>query len=137
MICNLESPGEGWRHGSLMLAESGLLTQLQQHAWFGSCLQSIYGDPTYPLRIHLQVPFRGALHTDEQKHYNRAMSSVRISVEWLFELVKNYFKFIDFNQMQRIGMSPGGKVYVVCALLQNANTCIYGNIISETSNQFQ
>ena len=60
------------------------------------------------------------------------MSSVKLSVEWLFGLVKIYFKFIDFKQMQRISMSPVGKVYVVCALLQNANACLYGNIISET-----
>ena len=62
------------------------------------------------------------------------MSSVRVSVEWLFGLVKNYFKFIDFKQMQRIPMSLVGKVHVVCALLQNAKTCLYGNIISEAFN---
>ena len=62
------------------------------------------------------------------------MSSVRGAVEWLFGLVKNYLKFIDFKQMQKIGMSPVGKIYTVCSLLQNANTCLYGNIISQTFN---
>ena len=115
-----------------MLAESGLLAQLKQHAWFGNRPLSIYGDPAYPLSIHLQAPFRAAHLTDEQKRYSKAISSVKLSVEWLFRLVKIYFKFIDFKQMQRISMSPVGKVYVVCALLQNANACLYGNIISET-----
>ena len=32
--------------------------------------------------------------------------------------------------MQRMGMSPVGKVYVVRTVLQNVNTCLYGNIIS-------
>ena len=58
------------------------------------------------------------------------MSSVRTSVEWLFGLVSNYFKFVDFKKMQRIGMSPIGKVYIVCSFLQNAHTCLYG--ISKT-----
>ena len=29
-------------------------------------------------------------------------------------------------------MSPVGKVYIVCSILQNAHTCLYGNLISET-----
>ena len=29
-----------------------------------------------------------------------------------------------------MGMSPVGKVYVVRTVLQNVNTCLYGNIIS-------
>ena len=56
-----------------------------------------------------------------QKCHHKANSSVRVSLEWLFGLVKNQ-KFIDFKQMQRIGMSPVGNVIIVCSLLQNANT---------------
>ena len=54
--------------------------------------------------LHTLLAFRGAHLTDEQKHYDKAVRSVIVSVEWLFGLVKNYFKFIDFKQMQRIGM---------------------------------
>ena len=111
-----------------MLAESGLLAQLQQHAWFGNDPLSIYGDPTYPLSIHWQALFRGPDLTDEQKHCNKVKSSVTVSVEWLLRLVRNYFKFIDFKQMQRIGISPVGKIYVICALLQNLN--IFYRVIS-------
>ena len=121
MIGNLASPYKGQRYDSFILAESGLLAQLQQHAWFRNYGLSIYEDPAYPLSIHLQAPFRGAHLTDERKRYNKAVSSVRVSVEWLFGLVKNYFKFIDFKQMQRTGMCPVGKVYFVCALLQTVH----------------
>ena len=134
MIGNLAGPYKGQRYDSFILAESGLLAQLQQHAWFRNYGLSIYEDPAYPLSIHLQAPCRGAHLTDEQKRYNKAMSSVRVSVEWLFGLVKNYFKNIDFKQMQRTSMSPVRKVYAACTLLQNANTRLYGNIISETFN---
>ena len=108
-----------------MLAESGLLQQLQQHAWYGNRAMNIYGDPAYPISIHLQAPFRGARLTDEQKRYNKAMSSVRISVEWLFGLVSNYFKFIDFKKMQRIGMSPIGKIFIVCSIYCNMPIHVY------------
>ena len=119
MIGNLPGPYKGRRYDSFILAESSSLAHLQQHAWFRNYGLSIFEGPAYPLSIHLQAPFRGAHLTDERKRYNKAVSSVRVSVEWLFGLVKNYFKFIEFKQMQRTGMCPVGKVYFVCALLQN------------------
>ena len=45
---------EGRRHDSAMLADSGLLDELEQHA-FSTTREPIalYGDPAYPLRVHL------------------------------------------------------------------------------------
>ena len=63
--------------------------------------------------------------------FNKAMSQVRVSVEWLFGDIVNYFKFLDFKKNLKIGMSSIGKLYPVSALLQNAITCLYGNNISE------
>ena len=51
---------------------------------------SIYGDPAYPLRAHLQTPFRGANLTPLQISWNKEMSSVRVSVEWVFGDIINY-----------------------------------------------
>ena len=45
--------------------------------------------------------------------------------------VVNYFKFIDFKKNLKIGLSNIGKLYIVCAVLQNALTCLYGNVTSE------
>ena len=47
---------EGIRHDSGMLADSGLLRDLEQHA-FSTTREpmALYGDPAYPLRVHLQV----------------------------------------------------------------------------------
>ena len=60
MIANLSGPHEGRRQDKFMLAESGLLNQLQQHAWSSNNPLCIYSDPAYPLSVHLQAPFRGA-----------------------------------------------------------------------------
>ena len=49
--------------------------------------------PTYPHRPQLQDPFKGARLTQNEKGCNSALSSVRVSVEWIFKDVINYFKF--------------------------------------------
>jgi hypothetical protein len=123
---------EGRKHDAGMLGESGLMRELERvaHSPTGEAL-CIYGDPAYPLRIHLQAPFRDANLTEEMKAYNKAMSSVRVSVEWLFGEIVKYFKFVDFKRALSIRLSPIGKIYIVCALLQNAHACLYGNIVSD------
>ena len=54
-------------------------------------------------------------------------------VEWVFGDVINYFKFVDFKKNLKTGMSDVGKIYIVCALLRNAMTCLYG---SSTASYF-
>ena len=68
------------------------------------------------------------------QNFNRTMSSVRISVEWLFGDVANYFRFVDFKKNLKIGMSSVGKTYLVCALLPNLLTCLYRNKTSQFFN---
>ena len=119
---------EGKRHDAAMLVESGLLYSLQQNAYSTTnqplCL---YGDPAYPLRVHLQGPYRHAVMTPQMQQFNSSMSAVRTSVEWLFGDIVNYFKFIDFKKNLKIGLSSVGKMYIVCAILRNALTCLYKN----------
>ncbi|XP_033102407.1 uncharacterized protein LOC117105390 [Anneissia japonica] len=135
MIANLFGPIEGRRHDSFMLRESGLLTELEQRSYYphGNVL-CVYGDPAYPLREHLQCPFKGANVTAEQEAYNRSMSTVRVSVEWLFGDIVNNFKYIDFKKNQKVCLSACGKMYLVSGLLTNAHVCLYGN---STSRFFQ
>ena len=59
------------------------------------------------------------------------MSEVRVAVELLFGNITNYFKFIDFKRQMKINLSPVGKMYFLCALLENAQTCLYGNQVSQ------
>lgn len=134
LVANLYGPVEGRRHDSGMLADSGLFNQLRQHSFDRNNQPlCIYGDPAYPLRVHLQSGFKGANITQDQKLWNTRMSSVRVSVEWVFGDIINFFKFMDFKKNLKIGMSPVAKMYIVCALLHNARCCFYGSI---TSNFF-
>ena len=131
LIGNLAGPFEGKRHDSTMLHESGLLTSLEQVAFFNNHPLCLYGDPAYPLGVHLQAPFRNVEITPERQEFNREMSRVRVSVEWMFGNITNYFSFVDFKKQMKLHLSPIGKIYFVAALLQNAHTCLYGNLVSD------
>ena len=111
-----------------MLAESHLYDSLERNAFSttGEAM-CIYGDPAYPLRIHLQAPFRNRVLTPQMLAYNSSMSAVRTAVEWLFGHVINYFKCFNL----KIGLSQVGKMYIVCSIMQNALTCLYGNGTSQ------
>ena len=74
--------------------------------------------------------FRGAALTAQMEAFNDSMLNVRMSVEWLFGDIVEYFKFMDLKKNLKIGLSSIGKLYVVCALLRNALTCLYGNSTS-------
>ena len=91
----------------------------------------LYGDPAYPLRIHLQTPFRVGVLTRQMEIFKEKMSAVRESVELLFADIIDYFKFRDFKKNLRIGLSQVGKIYIVCAILQNALTCLYSSTTAE------
>lgn len=132
IIANMYGPVEGRRHDSGMLGDSGLLNQLEQfaHNPDGNIL-CIYGDPAYPLRPQLLGPYKGARITPLQAQFNETMSQVRISVEWIFGDIINYFKFLDFKKGLKVHLSSVGKMYIVCSLMHNARACLYGNTTSK------
>ena len=105
-----------------MLANSNFLTALEHNAVSPTGQQMcIYGDLTYPLRVNLMAPFRGAALTAQMEAFNDSMSNVRTSVEWLFGDIVEYFKFMDFKKNLKIGLSSIGNLYVVCALKKCVN----------------
>ena len=115
-----------------MLDESGLLNELERHAFSPTGQpMCIYGDPAYPHHVHLQRPFQYRVLTHQMQSFSESMSKVRSSVEWIFGDIINYFKFLDFKKDLKLDLSPIGKMYIVCALLRNALTCLYGNTTSE------
>ena len=90
LIANLFGSIEGRKDDAAMLRESDRLGELRQFSHSANDNQlCIYGDPAYPLREHLQGPFRRGIHvTPEEATYNRAMSHARVAVEWVFADIK-------------------------------------------------
>ena len=89
---------EGKKHDASMLADSQLLTYLGQYAVSptGQAMY-LYGDPAYPLRVKLMAPFRNGVMTSQMEEFNKYMSGVRVSVEWFFGDMIQYFNFMDFK----------------------------------------
>ena len=135
LVANIYGPVEGRRHDSGMLRNSNVYVQLQKHSHNRNGeLLCIYGDLAYPLRPHLQSPFRLARPNDNQRNYNTLMSRVRIGVEWVFGDITNFFKFLDFKKNLKLGLQPIGKMYLVCTFLMNLRTCLYGSMTSQYFN---
>ena len=57
--------------------------------------------------------------------WNSAMSSVRVSVEWIFKDIINYLK---------VQLGAAEKMYIASTLLYNARCCLYS---SATSKYFE
>ena len=102
---------EGRRHDSGMLVQSRLLDDLQQQSYDPNWnILCTFGDLAYPLRPHLQTPFKGANVTPLQKQWNKSMSQVRVSVECIFGDIVTFFKFLDFKRNLKVQLSAVGKM---------------------------
>ncbi|ORY23454.1 hypothetical protein BCR33DRAFT_796463 [Rhizoclosmatium globosum] len=86
----------------------------------------VYGDPAYGLKDWMVSPFKGAQLTEEQDAFNKAMSRVRVTVEWAFGLIVANWAFVDFHKNLKLWLQPVGVYYNVAALLTNMLTCCKG-----------
>ena len=81
LIANFFGPAVGRRHNWWMFAKSGSDEVLGTVPSIGDKQYVIYRDSGYNHRSYLEVPFDGANLGPGQIQFNRAMSSVRITVE--------------------------------------------------------
>ena len=127
-------PLEGRRHDAFMLGASGLAQKLRRFQQPNGQPYVIYGDPAYGVSRNILAPFRGAQLTRQQQDFNKSMSRVRISVEWTFGKICQYFSYIDFKRNNKVLRQPVAKYYLVAALLTNCHTCLYGSLTSTFFN---
>ena len=130
MIANLFGPVEGRRHDAFILGISGLLPQLGRITKSDGEPYVVYGDPAYGMSAHIISPFKGAHLTQLQQQFNHKMSEVRVSVEWGFGKIIQYFAYLDFRKNLKVLLQPVAKHYAVGALLTNCQTCLYGSVAS-------
>ena len=106
-----------------MLGVSGLLLLLEMITKPDGEPYVVYGDPGYGTSLHIISPFKGAHLTEPQQQFNRGMSEARVSVEWGFGKVAQYFAYLDFQKNLKVLLQPVAKYYAVGALLTNCHTC--------------
>jgi hypothetical protein len=126
-------PIEGQSHDAFMLGVSGIMDKLRRIQQPNGEPYVIYGDPANGITDNILAPFCGVDLTVAQKEFNKRMSKVRVSVEWGFGKIAQYFAFLDFKKNQKILLQPIAKYYLVGSLLTNCHTCLYG---SQTSSYF-
>lgn len=131
LIAHLYGPVEGRRHDAFMLNTSGLLPLLQQLVKPNGEPYVLYGDLAYGLTQNILAPFKGARITANEQAFNKKMSKVRISVEWGFGKVIQYFSYLDFKKNQKVLLQQVGKYYAVACVLINCHTCLYGSLTSK------
>lgn len=130
LIACLFGPIPGSRHDSFMLAESGLLLQLEQmmpRNQPGVTVYSLYGDPAYPQSRYLVGGYRNPAPNSVEAQWNTAMSKVRIAVEWGFKEITQSWTFLDLRSRMKIFKFPVSKYYIVAAFLTNIRNCFYSN----------
>ena len=88
LVASLFGPVEGRRHDSAMLVDSGLLQELSQYSFaLDGISLCVYGDPAYPLRVHIQGPFKGVNLASAEQQFNKAMSFGRMAFLGYCELL--------------------------------------------------
>ncbi|GMF34172.1 unnamed protein product [Phytophthora fragariaefolia] len=92
LISYLFGPGDGRRHDLFMLIERRLKEVLESNPEFHDKL--IYGDPAYGCTNVFCCPYKGCRFDVEKRDLNKAMSGIRVSVEWLYGEVTKYCAFL-------------------------------------------
>lgn len=134
IIGRLDGPVNGRRHDSAILHLTGLLRELDgkflKHdgTWF--CL---YGDLGYANQKFIKTGYKNsALNplSQQQREFNRDMSSLRVSVEYGFGKIIQLFAFVDFKKNQKMYLQQIKKQYIIAAILTNCHTCLRGSQVT-------
>ncbi|KAG6957790.1 hypothetical protein JG688_00010827 [Phytophthora aleatoria] len=81
-----------------MLRESKLLPYLASHPIVQRLGVVIYGGPAYGVDELLCRPFHNAVERSSEKRLNEIMSKNRVSIEWVFGIIKGQWTFLDWNK---------------------------------------
>ena len=114
-------PIPGRRHDAYMLSVSGLQSKLATITKPDRSPYIVYGDPAYGISRTILSPYRGNHLTPQQVDFNKAMSRLRVSVEWTFGKVTTYFSYLDFKRSNKVLQQPIGKFYLVATILNRGH----------------
>ena len=85
----------------------------------------MYGDPGYTCSDVISAPFQGHI-SPEEKEVNTRMSACRVSIEWAFGEVLQYFAFVDFPKQMKIMEKPVASMYECAVFFTNLITISRG-----------
>ena len=100
-----DGPYKGRKHGSEMLADSELLTKLNNISLISTTTQSVYLVTLHTLEIYRNL-FKNTAPglTPELSNHNKVINQVWQSVEWVFGDILIFFAFLDFKKKLKINL---------------------------------
>ena len=113
LILHFCGPIEGRRHDWTLCVRSELDAILPSVLKIDGKRFYLFGDSGYNRRWYMEFPFQGSELSEAQRAFNKAMSSVRISVEWIFKEVKMQFTVMDFKRKIKLVESPIGLMFLL------------------------
>ena len=131
MIVHAFGPLEGRMHDWTLYVKSELDEMLPYVLNYGNEKFCLFGDSGYNERWYLIVPFSGTSMNPPQQLFNKSMSSVRITIEWIFKEIKLYYSTVDFKRKLRLGESSVGMLYKAAMLVTNIRNAIYPNQVAQ------
>lgn len=122
LIQHVYGPLEGRRHDWTLYVQSGPDEALPTILGVEGTSYCIHGYSGYSPRWFMEVPFQGGNISPPQAAFNKAMSAVRITVEWIFKEVKIHFATVDFKRKMKRLEAPIGMLYIASMLLETSAT---------------
>lgn len=136
LIARLDGPFIGRRHDTAILYLSEILDEMSRFLDRNGRNFAVYGDPGYSNQQYVKVGYKNyGILTENQKQFNKMMSSLRISVEYGFGNIVREFAFLDFEKSQMLYKSHLKKFFFVAAFLTNVQCCMRGR--NQISDIFQ
>ena len=69
----------------------------------------IYGNLAHPQCVQLHCPFQKAVLKHPHRDFNKSISKVRVSVEWMSGDIVNWFAFLDLKKPLKFDSVQLGK----------------------------
>ena len=123
------------RNDLRLMTQSRINPRLRELQIYSPIQLKVFGDSAYPFLSHLFSYYSGANTTSRQKQFNYWLKSVRISIEWNYQVTSNLYRYLkNLQKLKVLGSKKCAKIYIVATILRNCHVCLYG---SETSNYFK
>ena len=128
LLAAVAGPRSARRHDSRVLVESTLENEIRRLQADTGVEYIAYADAAYTNNDVIMAGFdRVQRALDEDKEWlTKAMNADRTSVEWLFGIVCNKFKWVDYKDGNMLGKTAVGCYYITAILLTNCITCLRG-----------
>jgi hypothetical protein len=128
-VCiNFYGPGMGSVSDSTMMHDSAVLADLNEIARFYNYQFGLCGDPAHPQSPVMHKPFMtGGRVTIQQRMYNHLGARMRVTVEWKFGDLQQYWRCLTEWKQLRILAMPVPRHMRVGMFLTNCANCHYPN----------